>query len=279
MKKIFVCGFLWLCLCGITLNVSAQRFIGSAILGINLSQIEGDDVHGFTKIGVNGGAGITLPVYRNPSVILSVSTELLYAQKGSYKHCSEGYFDTTKYHPTMFEDVNRNIPFNPNIKCNISLDYVQIPVLFHVEELRTGFKFGAGVSWSRIVRAKEIYNGFTRTTTIRSGTYNTSDWSALADVEIRLYKNLALGIRWEMSMVPIRKMHYVCGNQTTTQTSENDPYPGWNIIRDETNNFRNHLLSVRLIYNINEKYERNTKVNNKGELIGTKWIKAIPEYN
>ncbi len=243
----------------------AQRFVGYAAAGANFSQIEGDDVHGFTKVGANVGLGIKLPV--NRSQTMSVTAELLYVQKGSYKRCSPGYFDTLTYAPVMFEDVNRNVPFNPKVKCNITLDYVQIPVLFRYEERNTGVTFGAGFSWSRLVRAKEVYNGFTRTTNLQSGTYKTSDWSVLADVDIRLYKNLSLGIRWEFSMVPIRtwEVGYVKGSVDNIE---------W-----ETRNMRNHLLSARLCYYFNEKYERNTKTNNKGELIGTKWKKVIPEYN
>ena len=45
-------------------NIEAQRFIGSAIAGINLAQIEGDDVHGFYKVGFNGGLGLTMPLNR-----------------------------------------------------------------------------------------------------------------------------------------------------------------------------------------------------------------------
>lgn len=270
MKRLFLNIFLMLALLSLVVSVSAQRFVGQAMLGVNLAQIEGDDVHGFYKAGVNGGMGVSLPL--NRAQTWTVSAELLYTQKGSYKHSkSEGYFDTINYHPTMFQDVNRTIPFNPKMKCNISLDYVQVPVMFHYEDMRTGCKFGLGFAWGRLVRAKEVYNGFTRTTNVRSKTYKTNDWSVLAGVDIRLYKNLALGIRWEYSLAPIRTMQYLCGKPTADG--------GFNVTRDETNNFRNHLVSVRLVYSINEKYIRNTKTNNKGKLIGTRWIKEIPTYN
>lgn len=269
MKRLFLHFLLVLGLLSVVGSANAQRFVGQAILGMNFSQIEGDDVHGFTKLGVNAGLGIVLPLNRPQT--WTVSAELLFVQKGAYKHCNAGYFDTTNYHVSMFEDVNRTVPFNPNIKCNISLDYVQIPVLFHYEDMRTGCKFGLGFSWSRLVRAKEIYNGFTRYTNVRSGTFRTSDWSVLADVDIRLYKNLSMGIRWEFSMAPIREMHYICGKLNANGELE--------VSRDETNKLRNHTVSLRLVYSINEKYVRNTKTKYNGELIGTKWVKEIPTYN
>lgn len=266
MKKYaFSVIFLTICLLLSNLYGYSQRFIGYAAAGANFGQIEGDDVHGFTKIGANAGLGLKLPV--NRAQTMSVTAELLYVQKGAYKH---HFVDTLYYHASMFDDVDRSEPFKTFSKCNISLDYVQIPVMFNYEDVRTGFTFGLGFSWSRLVRAKEIYNGFRRTTTIRSGTYNTSDWSVLANVDIRLYKNLSLGLRWEFSMVPIRTMHFLCGSYNADGT--------FNVKRDEYNKMRNHVLSLRLCYYFNEQFERNTKTDKNGNLIGTKWIRVIPEY-
>jgi len=249
-------------------SLSAQRFIGFATAGANFAQIEGDDVHGFRKIGVNGGLGVALPL--TPDHKWTISAELLYSQKGSRKKCAAGYFDTVYYHPSMFTDVNRAVPFDSHMKCNITLDYVEIPLLAHYEDMRSGMKFGLGFAWGRLVRAKEIYNGFTRTTNIRTKTYRTSDWSVIADVEARLYKNLSLNVRWEYSMVPIRTMHYMTGR------TESDG--SFNLTRDEYIKMHNHVFTIRLSYYFNEKYELNTKLDRKGNRTGTKWIKSIPEY-
>ncbi|MBQ1780848.1 MAG: outer membrane beta-barrel protein [Bacteroidales bacterium] len=247
-----------------TQNIDAQRFVGSVVAGCNFAQIEGDGVHGFYKPGANAGLGLTIALNKKESWQLSV--ELLYTQKGSVKHCSPGYFDTAFYGPAMFTDVDRNVPFDPKTKCNISLDYVQVPVLIHYEERYSGCTFGLGFAWSRLVRAHEIYNGFTRTTTVRSGTYSKNDWSVIADVNIRLYKNLNLNFRWEYSMVPIRTMEYVfLLNDGSTVT--------------EVQKMHNHMLSARLIYYINQKFYKNTRVNKYGQVMGTKWLREIPDYN
>ena len=245
-------------------GVEAQRFIGSAIAGMNFSQIEGDDVHGFYKPGFNGGLGVTVALNRKQT--WQVSLELLYSQKGSVKRCTAGYFDTAVYAPSMFVDVDRNVPFNPKMKCKIELDYVQIPVLVHYEERYSGCTFGLGFAWSRLVRAHEVYNGFTRTTNVRSGTYKKSDWSIIADINIRLYKNLNLNLRYEYSLVPIRIMTY--GYVRTDES-----------IKWDTHKYHNNMLSARLIYYINEKFYRNTRVNKYGQVMGTKWLREIPDYN
>lgn len=267
MNKLFSISFILLCLLLLTPTSQAQRFIGFASAGANFSQIEGDDVHGFTKVGVNAGLGVKLPINRKQT--FSVTMELLYTQKGSYKHYKvAGHFDTTKYAPELFDDVDRRYPFDPKMKCNISLDYLQIPVLFHYEDMKTGFTFGLGFAWGRLVRAKEIYNGFVRTTSINSlpKVYNKSDWSVLADVDIRLYKNLSLGIRWEHSIVPIREM-----TVGFVMDQYNTEY--------EQRKLFNHLISVRLSYYFNEKFEPNNKRDVRGNRIGTPWVRVIPDYD
>lgn len=247
-------------LCISVLSVQAQRFVGFASAGANFAQIEGDDVHGFTKVGANGGAGVL--VYLNEKQTWSVSAELLYAQKGAYKRA---YFDTTNYAASMFQDVDYDVPFKDYAKCNISLDYVQIPVLFHYDDLLTGCKIGLGFSWSRLVRAKEIYNGYTRTISARSNTYKKSDWNVMADVDIRLYKNLSLNLRYEYSLVPVRELEYVY--------VKNGGYeePEWH-------KYFNHVVTLRLTYYFNQKYVKNTKTNRQGERVGTKWIREITDY-
>lgn len=245
-------------------NIEAQRFVGSVVAGSNFAQIEGDNVHGFYKPGVNAGLGLTIAL--NSKETWQLSVELLYTQKGSLKHCAPGYFDTAFYAPSMFLDVDRSVPFDPKTKCKISLDYVQVPVLIHFEERYSGCTFGLGFAWGRLVRAHEVYNGFTRTTTVRSGTYSKNDWSVIADFNVRLYKNLNLNLRWEYSMVPIRTMEYVFKlNDGSTVT--------------EVQNFHNHMLSLRLIYYINQKFYKNTRVNKYGQIMGTKWLREIPDYN
>jgi len=248
----------------VTQNIDAQRFIGSAIAGANFAQIEGDDVHGFYKIGFNGGLGLTLPV--NPKQTWQVSIELLYSQKGSRKKCSPGYFNLDNYDSVMFTDVDWSVPFDSTWKCKIALDYVQIPVMVRYEDRYSGCSFGLGFAWSRLVRAKETYNGYARTTNVRSGTYKTSDWSVIADVNIRLYKNLNFNIRYEYSLVPIRNAQFVYRRNDGSTLSE-------------VHKYHNNMLSARLIYYFNEKFYRNTRVNKYGQTMGTKWLREIPDYN
>ncbi len=233
-------------------NLSAQRFLGTVIAGMNLSKIDGDEVDGFYKVGGNFGAALSLPL--DAKQHWSITLELIYTQKGSYKkYKSAGAFDTLVYAANMYLDVDRSVPFDPLMKCRINLDYVEIPLMVHYEDHRTGWAIGAGFSWGRLVRAKEIYNGFTRTTNVRSKTYSTSDWGVFGDVRIRIWKGLKFGIRYQYSLAPTRKMTYTL-NKTNGATES------WN------RNFYNTSITLRLMYVINEKFVRNEK---------GKWTKDI----
>lgn len=267
MKNSIIRIFMGLVFCVfVAQDIAAQRFIGSVIAGVNFAQIEGDDVHGFYKVGFNGGLGLTVPVNRKQTWQLSI--EMLYSMEGAVKRCDSGYFNLDNYSPVMFEDVDWSIPINYKTKCNISLDYVKIPVMVHYEERYSGCTFGLGFAWSRLVRAHEVYNGYTRTINARSGTYKKSDWSVVADINIRLYKNLNLNLRYEYSLVPVRvaQFEYVLNDNAHT-------------VVPETHKYHNNMLSARLIYYINEKFYRNTRVNKYGQVMGTKWLREIPDYN
>ena len=54
-------------------------FEGSAILGINASQIDGDDLAGYNKLGIAAGLKISFPLKKN----FDGNIEMLYSQRGS----------------------------------------------------------------------------------------------------------------------------------------------------------------------------------------------------
>ena len=267
MKKLFLLVF-----CCLLLTCSyGQRFVGSVIAGANISQVNGDDVHksirGFKKAGFVGGASVMVALDKKMQWFLTV--ELLYSQKGS-RSAGTRPFDTTNYAPAMFLDVDRSVAFHgeAKYKCRLDLDYVEVPVLFHYEDWHTGCAFGLGFSWGRLVRAKEWYNGFKRTTSIYSGTYRTSDWSIVADVKIMLYKGLKLEFRYQYSLRSIRTfvIEYAM--------PANDALGNTEYFKQ-----RNNLFSIRLIYSFNEKYVENTRENKHGQRQGVKWIRETNIYD
>ncbi len=60
-------------------KTDAQRFKGSAVFGLNFSQIDGDELAGFSKLGLTGGFKLAYPLKDN----VDLNFEMLYSQQGS----------------------------------------------------------------------------------------------------------------------------------------------------------------------------------------------------
>ena len=196
------------------LETKAQIFKGEAILGMNLSQVDGDEVYGFRKVGANVGAGVLVPFGKRGR--WDASFEALFTQDGSYQ--SPQYNDSLSY------------------EYELHLNYAQIPVLVMFTD-KEFISFGAGFSWGRLVGVKEWEHGqLVESTTLNSGTYNKNDYGVLADFRIRVYKSLKFNLRYQYSLTKIRTREY---SDLSGQT--------WT--RDQFNN----VISFRLIYVFGEK--------------------------
>ncbi|MEL6133910.1 MAG: hypothetical protein AAFR59_11155 [Bacteroidota bacterium] len=69
-------SFLFVIICS---GLSAQNFKGGLSLGLNGSQVDGDGLAGFRKIGIAGGLYLQYPV----SELVDVQLEILYSPLGS----------------------------------------------------------------------------------------------------------------------------------------------------------------------------------------------------
>lgn len=116
-------------LCCITLTLTAQnKFDASVIFGINSSQIEGDNLAGYDKLGLNGGVRVGYEVY--PGVDAAI--ELLYSQRGAQNKRRDNSIE----------------------KIKIDLRYLEIPLLasikdwyveeddYHKVRIDAGFSYG-----------------------------------------------------------------------------------------------------------------------------------------
>lgn len=198
-------------------QVRSQQIQAAIIAGGNLSQVDGDEIFGFNKIGLNTGLGAVVPFGKH----LQFSIETLYSQKGSYQG-------------PQYEDTD-SLGIVTTGEYKVNLDYLEVPVmlLYNDKDVITG---GLGLSYGRLVRIKEYEHGQrVETTTLNDGPYNRNDFSFLADVRFRVYKMFKLNIRYTYSLLKIR-----------TRTYENLLGDTWT--RDQFNN----TISFRLIYMFNE---------------------------
>ena len=248
-------------------SATAQRFIGGVAAGINFTQVEGDQVTGYHRVGFNGGPFIKLMLDKKQR--FSVTMELLYNQKGAQRKYPapsdvlRAYEDTTKY--------DMNFPkYDFKFFYKLRTDYLEIPLLFHYDDPKSKISIGVGVAWSRLVYIKEIEHDYTRADSIKGawridqtkdpGRYKKNDWSIIADVKFPIYKGLKFNFRFQYSLAPFGKMREFY--------SLSPNYDGYK----KRWPFHN-TLTFRILYSINEKYTENTSYDRDGNRIGPKWIR------
>lgn len=231
MKRLFFLYIILMC----SVSISAQQFKGMAIVGMNLTQVSGDEVAGYDKYGVNAGLGVSVPISNNKKWYISL--EGIYNQKGSYKYAEGLYVIERDPCPTC-----DSTSIDEDVKYSLKLGYMEVPVLVHYEG-KGSFTFGAGISWGRLISLKEVINGRKNlAATLDGGLYNRSDWNILADIRFRIWRQLKLNFRYAYSLVPIRK-NVVFKAGTPGEFSRNQ---------------YNDLFSIRLIWVFNEVYVPHT---------------------
>ena len=115
-------------------SLNAQVFQGELIGGMNLSQVDGDEVFGFKKVGINVGVGVIMPINEK----FSISMEVLYSQKGASQK-AQYVQDST----IVSMDSTKALC---NGAYNLTLDYVEVPLLFMYNE-KDIFTVGVGGIW------------------------------------------------------------------------------------------------------------------------------------
>lgn len=204
----------------------AQRIKGEVFAGMNLTQVDGDEIYGFDKVGLNTGVGAIMPIGRH----FTFSLETQFSQKGSVQ--GEQYQDTV---------------FNPNTgqeefwtgAYKLKLDYLEVPVLFHFTDDK--ISAGLGFSYGRLVNVKEYEHGnLVNSTTLNGGPYDRNDYNVLFDLNFRIHKKISkfrFNVRYAYSLDKIRTRDFY--NKFYEYTGTRDQY--------------NNVITLRLLYIFNEK--------------------------
>ncbi len=162
------CGFL-------TLSIQAQNFGGGLIAGIATSQVSGDQLGGFNKAGFLVGA------FTNKSIspLLSIQMEMTYIQKGS-----------------------NNPKMNENSISDISLSYVEIPLLLRYQQSNT-IAIEGGIETAFLISSSDndIYGKISATNTRE---FNTTDIGIFIGLDYSISQKLTLNSRISNSIIPIR---------------------------------------------------------------------------
>ncbi len=243
----------------------SQVFKGEIIVGGSLTQVDGDELYGYRKVGANAGLGVLLPFsFRkgDDEKNWGLSMEILFNQKGSREKNYTGI--------NFCDTCPPEIPCDPDMKYHLKMNYVSIPLVLNYTD-KNGWSLGLGVAYNRLGWIKEIETGLNKenihaVSTIispskkkiekmlvsRNALFAKDELSVLVDVRMRIWQQLKFNVRFEYSIFPIGVRKFFLHQGVPI-----DPY-----IRRQYHN----LLSFRLIYMLNEpKVEIEKKAKTKQE--------------
>lgn len=196
----------------------AQVFKAGIAAGLNLTQVDGDELYGFKKVGFNGGPMVILPF--GPDDKWSVSLETLFNQKGSFQR------NVNYFHDSL------------DGFYKLVLDYAEVPVLIHFKD-KDFLNVGTGFSYGRLVRFGEWTASKKIDWSREEWPYTEWDLNWIADFDVPLSKRLhkfRLNFRYCYSVVKLRDR--IFKNPFTNKAWKREQY--------------NNVLTFRLIYIFNE---------------------------
>lgn len=167
-----------------------HTFYGGLVGGLNFTQVDGDNFAGYHKVGFNVGG----KVYARVAERLAASMEILFSQKGSRGH-KEQFSNTRTY-------IIR--------KYDINLNYAEVPILLNYFD-KNRSHFGAGLSYSQLISYKETVEttpAFPSSIDLDGYPFKKMDLNFLAEGNLKLWKGLFMNVRFQYSLMPVRKNIY-----------------------------------------------------------------------
>lgn len=179
MKK-YIVLFLFFCISTI---LPAQNFFGGVIVGINASQVDGDNYSGYKKAGFNGGGFVGYQFTKRSGVRFGIE----FSQKGAKqnpKYDENGNLISSNAYTYVFHQNCIDVPF---------------AYQFYLNRL---FVFEGGLSYTYIFHAKREYDD--------TGTNDLSDIkknsiNMLLGMNVNISKRLFANLRFSYSLTPIGK--------------------------------------------------------------------------
>lgn len=144
--------------------------------GLNASQVNGDKLAGFDKLGFHAGAGIL----RNVGKRGSIQFELLYAEKGS-------------------KDISTDI--DPIQDTLFRFNYIEIPLMYNYA-IKPFLRVQLGPYTGVLIKASfdNGYQIFDRTNDLRK-----MDYGLTGGLDYRFYNQFSVSLRISQSMLDINK--------------------------------------------------------------------------
>lgn len=163
------------------LSFAQKGFRGALYVGPLTSQVDGDNHGGYSKFGINAGVSTNFYI----SDLWSFNTEMSYIQKGS-----------------VFNDAKNNVYYR------LKLNYIEIPFYITYKTLKykklKKMSFDLGASLGYLFNAKEDKNGYGYLDP--EPEMKSFDINVLAAVNYHFNENWKISVRFQYSIMPIRKV-------------------------------------------------------------------------
>ena len=169
----------------LALPMQGQRITAYATIGGIASQVEGDELKGFSHWGLHGGVGAAAFFDNNDRWILTIETD--YSCRGIYNH---------KYGIDNLYNID------------LDLHYVDIPVTFFFRDPYGGLQIGAGVVYSRLVAQPHGTIEYRPTYFLpdtNDMTFLKNDVAGAIEIRFSIWRNLQFSTRFQYSIIPIKK--------------------------------------------------------------------------
>jgi len=160
-------------------NIHAQTFEGGLIVGFNMTQLDGDDLAGWNRIGMNVGGRVAITPYEK----WKFNLDLLFSQKGSNAA------------PEQFSSYD-----------NVRLNYVEIPIQINYMDWldEDGFyrlHFLTGFSYSQLVGFKVIRQDGTDTTDLE----DFKKWNANLHLGATYFikENIGVNVQYALGLLSV----------------------------------------------------------------------------
>ena len=152
-----------------------SRFKAGLMLGLNTSQVSGDNLSGFNKAGIIGG-GFVRTAFND---MWGAQMEMVYTMKGSRK-------------------VPK--PEEGNANYTLRLNYVEIPVLLKVKLKRLSYDFGPSVG----VLISDFEELNSQEISYANRPFKRTEVSLIAGAAYSIKDNIEFTVRLTNSVIPIR---------------------------------------------------------------------------
>ena len=202
LKKHILC--LFALVVGTFLTLQAQdlesvgTFAGGVSAGLTATQISGDNLAGFHKVGATAGVFANCVLADQPKFGLKLQLEMNFVMKGSHSYTP----------PSQ--------PVDPMSKYVLNLGYIEVPVLFRFRfaritiRNRSDFEFEAGPAFGihLYTRERDAYGAV-----VGRPEFKWWELSMMGGLSYRFKEHHAVTLRYSNSILPVRKPTWAV-NQT-----------------------------------------------------------------